>query len=430
MKIQSINIKNFKGIRSYEGDISGKHVYLVGGNEAGKTSFIDAVWLGLSGKNCPPEPITDGGSKGLIEIDLGDFIARTKFKKGRPMTFELENKTFEEESEKFIKAPRSYMEKRVGILDFNINEFFSKTDSEQVKYFAKIMGEDFSDIDSEIEEIMESRKFDKKKLAEHETKNDYFNDEDANREPINVVELSKKIEAENAKKTLYDEINKKLEEKRKRAAEVEAEIKALYLELEGGATGENDQNGEPIYIAGLKNDIKSGENWIKDKENKADETKLTEMRLELENSAKINETIRKAKESQTAENEAKKLRKAIEEATDEIEELKAKKAKRISDKINIKGLEYSTKEERFLWNGLPFDPKQINTASQLISGMKIGSTMLKDLKILKVDASLIDKVNFDEVLAWADDNEIELFVELVDREATKLEVIVQDPNEY
>jgi predicted ATP-dependent endonuclease of OLD family len=413
MKIQSINIKNFKGIRSYEGDVSGKHVYLVGGNEAGKTSFIDAVWLGLSGKNCPPEPITDGGSKGLIEIDLGDFIARTKFKKGRPMTFELENKTYEEESEKFIKAPRSFMEKKIGILDFNINEFFSKTDSEQVKYFAKIMGEDFSDIDSEIEEIMESRKFDKKKLTEHESKNDYFNDEDANKEPINVVELSKKIEAETYKKSEYDRIFNGASERHKSRQEKEAQIEKLKLE-----------------VIELDKQISAAKTWLEDPTNSVDETKLAEMRQELENSAKINEIIRKAKESQTAENAAKKLKTAIEKATDEIEELKAKKAKRISDKINIKGLEYSTKEERFLWNGLPFDPKQINTASQLISGMKIGATMLKDLKILKVDASLIDKVNFDEVLAWADDNEIELFVELVDREATKLEIIVQDPSEY
>lgn len=413
MKIQSINIKNFKGIRSYEGDVSGKHVYLVGGNEAGKTSFIDAVWLGLSGKNCPPEPITDGGSKGLIEIDLGDFIARTKFKKGRPMTFELENKTYEDESERFIKAPRSFMEKKIGILDFDINEFFNKTDSEQVKYFAKIMGEDFSDIDSVIEEIMESRKFDKKKLAEHETKNDYFNDEDANREPINVVELSKKIEAENNKKKQYELVELGISDRESDIESINKKIEELKKEAEM-----------------LSGQVEDGKKWLEDPENKPDETKLAEMREDLENSAKINETIRKAKESQTAENEAKKLRKAIEEATDEIEQLKAKKAKRISDKINIKGLEYSTKEERFLWNGLPFDPKQINTASQLISGMKIGSTMLKDLKILKVDASLIDKVNFDEVLAWADDNGIELFVELVDREATKLEIIVQDPNEY
>lgn len=413
MKIESVNIQNFKGIRSYKGEISGKHVYLVGGNEQGKTSFIDAIWLGLTGKNCPPTPIKDDGSKGLIEIDLGNFIARTKFKKGRPMVFELENKTYTEESERFIKAPRSYMEKRVGILDFNINEFFEKTDLEQVRYFAKIMGEDFSDIDSEIEEITESRKFDKRKLKEIETKNDYYDEETANKELVDVVELSEKIEAENVKKQAYEKVRIGVEDREHSIKDIEAEIEELKKNL-----------------AKLSNEVMSGREWLEDKDNQPDEAALNEMRQELKNSAKINEEIHKAKEAQEAERKSDSLKKAIEEANDEIEELRAKKAERISSKIDIEGLEYSTKEERFLWNGLPFDKKQINTAAALISGMKIGSTMLRDLKILKVDASLIDKDNFDKVLEWAYKEEIELFVELVDREAAKLEVVLQDPAEH
>jgi hypothetical protein len=58
--------------------------------------------------------------------------------------------------------------------------------------------------------------------------------------------------------------------------------------------------------------------------------------------------------------------------------------------------------------------------------MKIGSTLLNELKILKIDASLIDKVQFDKVLEWADNEGIELFVELVDREAAKLSIIVDN----
>lgn len=413
MKIESILIKNFKGIRSYSGEVGGKHVYLVGGNEQGKTSFIDAVWLGLDGKNCPPVPITDNGSKGLIEIDLGDFIARTKFKKGRPMSFELENKTFTEESERFIKAPRSYMEQMVGILDFDINDFFNKSDGEQVKYFAKIMGEDFTDIDSEVEEIAESRKFDKKKLKELEAVYDYYNDEDAAKELIDVVELSKKIESEKSKSDTYKRITTGLGERCYDVTNKEAKIAVLRDEIDV-----------------LNTEAESADIWLEDSSNKPDEAHLLEMREELENSAKINEIIRTAKEAQKSEKESEQMKQAIEEATDEIEELKIKKAKRISDKIKIKGLEYSTSDECFLWNGLPFDKTQINKSAQLIAGMKIGSTMLKDLKILKVDASLIDKVNFDEVLAWADDEGIELFVELVDREAAKLEIIIQDPKEY
>lgn len=137
MKIESIKIHNFKAIDSANLEIGGKNVYLIGGNGKGKTSFIDAVFKGLSGKNLPPQPIKDNGKKGVIEIDLGDFIARTKFKKGRPTEFELENKTYEAEADKFMKSPRSYMERRIGILDFDINDFLALSDAKQVEYVAK-----------------------------------------------------------------------------------------------------------------------------------------------------------------------------------------------------------------------------------------------------------------------------------------------------
>jgi predicted ATP-dependent endonuclease of OLD family len=413
MKIENINIKNFKGIRSYEVDIQGKHVYLVGANASGKSSFIDAVWVGLTGKNIPPTPITDDGKRGQIEIDLGDFIARTKFKKGRPAEFELENKTFTEESEKFIKAPRSFMEKKLGILNFDINEFFNKTDAEKVKYFSKIMNEDFTDIDSEIEEITESRKFDKRKLAELGAKDTYYDEELAKKDPVSVVELSRQIDFEKERAATFEKVDNGVKERKSKAAEIRAKIAELERGLE-------QVDGEVI----------DGEKWLENEDNKPKTEYIAELQKEIQDSETINAKIREAKEAKKADDTAEQLKTAIQTANDEIDELKAKKAERISKSIKIDGLEYNTAEERFLWNGLPFDPKQTNTAAQLIAGMKIGSTLLNELKILKVDASLIDKVNFDEVLAWADDNEIELFVELVDREATKLEIIVQDPNEY
>jgi chromosome segregation ATPase len=412
MKIENINIKNFKGIRSYEGDIQGKHVYLCGANESGKTSFIDAVWFGLTGKNCPPQPITDDGKRGQIEIDLGEFIARTKFKKGRPVDFELENKEFTNESERFIKAPRSYMESRLGILNFDINEFFNKTDAEQVKYFAKIMNEDFTDIDSEIEEIAESRKFDKRKLAELGSKDSYYNEKDAEKQLVSVVELSRQIDFEKEKERNFEKIKSGVIERAKKVTAKLEQIRLLKDELES-----------------IDKEVKDGQKWLENEDNKPKTEYIADLQKEIENSENINAKIREAKEAKKADEESDKLKKAIIHANDEIESLKIQKSKRISKRINIEGLEYSTAEERFLWGGLPFDAKQINTASQLIAGMKIASTLLNELKILKVDASLIDKVNFDKVLEWADNEGIELFVELVDREAAKLTITVHDDND-
>jgi predicted ATP-dependent endonuclease of OLD family len=410
MKVEKINIQSFKLIDSYKGEIGGKNVYLIGGNKKGKTSFIDAVFKGLSGKNLPSVPITDNGKKGMIEIDLGDFIARTKFKKGRPAEFELENKNFEGEADKFISSPRSYMERRIGILDFEITSFLSLSDAKQVEYIAKYMNVDYSDIDAEIEELKESRKFDKKKLAELKIKEDYYSAADADAELVDIVAISKEIEAETVKSNAYNRVTEGLDVRQKRIDNISLQIAELEKEKEA-----------------LKVEFQDGSEWLNQPDNRlmSDEA-LAEKMQSRDNSTAINDKRKKAKDARLVEVEIEKLTEVIDETNSSIEEQLDLKGARISGAIQMEELTYSTKDEQFLYEGLPFDKNQTNTASQLIIGMKIGAMMLKELKILRVDASLIDKVEFDKVLLWAKDNDIELFIELVDREATQLQINVDN----
>ena len=412
MKIESINIKNFKSIEAFKGDARGKNIYLIGGNGTGKSSFIQAVWLGVTGKNLPPKPVTSGAKKGLIEIDLGDYIARTKFTNGKPVVFEVENKLATTETDKFVKAPRSFMEDKIGILNFNIDEFFSKSNNEQLKYFSKIMGADFSDLDTEILENEDSRKFDKKELKTLEATLDYYDKEDLNKEEVNVVELSKKIASEREKDNNYSKVQNGVNE---RGVDV-LDIKNKIADLQG-----------ELMIK--EREILDGNAWIKDPINTPlDIIAFKSLEDSLDNVSEINKKVALAKVAKKQEEAIEILEKNIEDNNKNIEDLRAKKSKRISELISVDGLSYDTEEERFLYNGLPFDKNQINTAAQLIAGMKIGASTLKDLKILKVDASLIDKNNFEEVLTWAQKEDIELFIELVDREATKLEIVLDADN--
>lgn len=412
MKIHSINIKNFKGIESFKGEIKGKNVYLIGGNATGKSSFIDAVWCGLTGKNIPPEPTKDGAKKGIIEIEIGDFIARTKFTRGRPTVFELENKNAEKESDKFVKAPRAFMESKIGILNFDINDFFNKSDTEQLKYFAKIMDKDFSDIDSEIEENEDSRKFDKKRLKVLEGTLDSYDKAELSKELVDVVELSKKIAAEKTKTETYNNIEYGIAKRETESIEINKEIAKLQQKSDT-----------------LDKEIIAGSKWLLDSDNiPLIHEDMAELELSLENVTETNAKITEAKSNKSIEDEIETLENDIESNNKNIEDLRADKAKQISKLIKVEGLSYDVNGERFLYNGLPFDKNQINTAAQLIAGMKIGASTLKELKILKVDASLIDKNNFEEVLEWAKSENIELFIELVDRECTKLQIIVDADN--
>tara|TARA_R110000796_G_scaffold74629_3_gene167804 strand:+ start:31 stop:1266 length:1236 start_codon:yes stop_codon:yes gene_type:complete len=410
MNIEKINIQNFKGLKSVSQDINGKHVYLIGGNGKGKTSFIDAVWVGLTGKGIPPEPTHNGAKKGLIEIDLGDMIARTKFTKGKPTRFELENKEYTKETDRFVKSPRSYMESRIGMLNFDIMDFFAKSDAEKLKYLAKIMDTDFTDLDADLEELMENRKFDKKKLAEVQLKVTYFNPEDAEKEAIDVVKLSNEIRQEEEKTREYERILEGVEARRMLIQGKREAIEKLEEEI---TTAESQ--------------IQDGGDWLEEGKNRPlMEEALKELTEKLNNANATNLKINEAKEAKKADEAAEELQGDVDNITDEIEKKREEKAIRVSEQINIPGLTYDANTEIFLYEGLPFDSSQQNTAAQLIAGMRIASTMLKDLKIMKVDASLIDSENFEKVLAWAHEENIELFIELVDRDATKLEIIVTD----
>jgi hypothetical protein len=410
MKIQNIKIQKFKGIDAANVKVGGKNVYLVGGNGKGKTSFIDAFFKGVSGKGFPPQPIKDDGKKGLIEIDLGDFIARTKFKKGRPTEFELENKVYNKETEKFIKSPRTYMEKRIGILDFDVNNFLGLSDAKQVEYVAKYMGEDFSEIDIQIEENMETRKFDKSRLKALSDTVDYYTEEDAAKDPIDIVAISKEIENEIVKSSTKARVDEGILIRSKRCLKIDDEIEALEVEKNK-----------------IISELKDAETWLKDPDNilMSDDDLAVKIKSR-DNATEANHVIQEAKVAKATTLEIEKIEAFIEESNANILEQKELKAKKIADFISMDGLTYSVDNECFLFEGRPFDKDQTNTAAQLITGMKIASMLLKELKILRVDASLIDNVEFEKVLIWAKKNDIELFVEFVDREAGKLRIEVQD----
>ena len=415
-QIKRIKIQNFKGLKAYEGEVFGNDVYLTGRNASGKTSFIDAVWLALTGKNIPPKPVTTGAKKGLIEVELADgYIVRTKLAVGKtPVQFEIENLNAVDEKDKFVKAPRTWLNERIGVIDFDVNDFFKMSDAKQVEYFCKITGVDVYEQNQQIEEMTDSRKFDKKKLIELQALNGFFNPEDAEKEFVDVVALAKEIavltESERLKSESWQQVTDGI-------ATREVTLKMRKNELE---TILND-------IKRMETEVKGGYDWLDDVKNKPiPNILLQEKETAFISSESINKRINEAKAFKQADDVIEKLETSISEATDGISAQKDAKAVIISTKINIEGLSYDVENECFLFNGLPFDKTQINTASQLIAGLKIGASLLNEVKILKIDASLIDKENFAKVQKWSGAEGIELFVELVDREAGALKIEIEE----
>ncbi|AGO47974.1 hypothetical protein Phi12:1_gp8 [Cellulophaga phage phi12:1] len=417
MKIQKINIKNFKMIDSFEAEVHGKSMYLIAGNEEGKTSILDAIWGGLGGaRSMPPKPLKDGARQGLIELDLGDIIARTIIKKGKKVELQLENKNYSDEANRFISSPRAYLDNLIGVIDFNINDFFALTPQKKMEYLGKVLSQDFSVFDADIKEAEESRAFDKKRLLELNANFDYYDAKLLDKKPVDLIEVTNLINDEVRKSETVKRIEDGIGERVAMIAEIDRDIFDIKAKIERLEKSREVKEKE----------IEDAKAWLLVPKNIPDLIGLEKLREDQLNSDKLNKEIAEAKKMSLIDLEIKELEKSITEQNEYIKETRLKKATAISSAIEPIGLTFDEASNKLTYKGHPFDAMQINTASQLILGMKMASTLLKDLKIVRVDATLIDNKNFAKVLEWSKEQDIEMFIELVDRDGAELQVKLID----
>jgi len=71
LKIISAEITNFKNITHREINFEGRSAIIIGPNEAGKSSLIQAICSGVDSKMMPAEPLKKGEDRGSVEIVAG-----------------------------------------------------------------------------------------------------------------------------------------------------------------------------------------------------------------------------------------------------------------------------------------------------------------------------------------------------------------------
>jgi DNA repair exonuclease SbcCD ATPase subunit len=399
MKVENVKIKNFKGIPSLEVAVEGKNVFAIGRNGVGKTSFLDAIWYALTGDNLPTEPTTGGAKNGTVEVDLGQYVAKVKFSNSKPSTFELIAK----ETGEAMAAPRSYLNERIGIINFDINKFFEKSGLEQVNYLSKLMKVDLSSVEGEIEEATEQRKLIKRDVTRLKSLVGFYDATLADKEVVDIAVLSNQISTEQAK----------VSDRR---------------QVEGGISNAKGQiESLRAQLQVLEGKVANAEQWLKLPENASmSDEDFETLRKTLTDASVTNKLIEEAKTMKKHEAELEAAEMNVEALTNSIEDLRRDKSKQLKEALNVQGLEYDVAGEQFLFEGLPFAKNQINTAAQIIAGLRIGASLLKDLKILRLDGSLIDDINMSEIKSFAAAEGIELFIELVDRSAAGLTIHVED----
>tara|TARA_R110000782_G_scaffold103458_2_gene190912 strand:+ start:595 stop:1806 length:1212 start_codon:yes stop_codon:yes gene_type:complete len=395
MKIESVKIENFKGIESMGVDLGGKSVYVVGGNAAGKTSFISAIYCALTGKNLPPNPIKGDAETGRIEVGLEGYTVELDFKRNADGQAERKLSLVSDKDGK-LASPRTRIDALIGTLEFDPFAFMRMSPTPQLNYFCKVFGVD--GVGRLNDNIATQNTFITQSNRDLISLKGEVG-EDTGRADEKLEDVSELSEAYQKAVDAQAKINKSLE-RREALQMMTAELKRQMVDLEA-ETAENDLTIELNSIS--PPDIEAA-------------------RARLASSSDTNEAITQARRQRDLLKEIEGVKVKIAGLLGEKTAMAAEKRALISQHTEkIQGFEYD-EERGFILDGLPFHVDQTNTSAQIVAGLKLGAGLLGDVKIARFDGSLLDNENLAVVNEFAEKEGLQLFVELVDREEKELRI--------
>ncbi|WP_026463517.1 ATP-binding protein [Adhaeribacter aquaticus] len=409
MKIEEIEIKNFKAISELGLEIKGNNVYVLGGNGKGKTSFIDAIFKILTGKDLPPKLVKAGEKNGEVRIDMGEYIVRAIF---NAKTEKL-NLSVESPEGAQYKSPRTMLDQIVKVIDFDINQFFSLSPKKQVEQIKTLVGIDFSDLDEQYAELYQERTFVNRKVKEVEAQTVTY--DKSKTEKIDVNALVAELNKANEFNHTIDGAASRLNERTQKITYNEARIQQLMKEVDA-LQAETDQ---------FKTQNQQASAWL-GANTKIDTTAIqAKFDSAAEHNAQVDHTLAAIKKYE----ELEALIKQQEHLNKRIADIQEAKKQAIAEsQMPVEGLTFD--DDQLYLNGLPFERSQINTATAIITGLKIQMALLGEVRIARFDGSLLDNTSLAEVEAWAAANNLQLFVEMVDRSSEALKIEVREPLQF
>lgn len=137
MKIIRLYSENVKRLKVVDITPTENVVVISGMNENGKTSVIDSIWFALQNRAASkgnPEPLRSGQSKGISELDLGDYIVTRRFTKDGGSTLEVRTPDGNK-----VSSPQKLLDGMIGDLSFDPWEFARKSEDEQRTMLADLL---------------------------------------------------------------------------------------------------------------------------------------------------------------------------------------------------------------------------------------------------------------------------------------------------
>ena len=144
LTIVKLVAENFKRLEAIEITPDGHVIDIVGKNNQGKSSVLDAIYAAAGGSRAHPiKPIRDGEKSAFIDLDLGRISINRTFRR-MPVTGVVTTAlTVKGERGSKFPSPQRMLDELVGSLSFNPLAFSRMAPKDQYEEIKKLCGLNF-----------------------------------------------------------------------------------------------------------------------------------------------------------------------------------------------------------------------------------------------------------------------------------------------
>jgi len=414
VKIVKLQAKDILRLSAVEITPEGNTVVISGKNAAGKSSVLNAIWLALGGGDATralPEPVRKGAGTGDVSVDLGDIMVTKKFKKGK--TPRLEVTSADGAS---FPSPQAMLDELVGRLSFDPLAFAQAPAKEQLTTLMDILGIDADALEKKRKGIYDERTTANREVRRLESLMQGFSGDykDAPDEEVSGGEIidqmqtasiayRKRDEAERRRREIAAELvhkNTLIDEMKAKLAALEEEEQALRTKV-ATATQEFDQA------------IESATNV----------TAPAELEVKLTTIEDTNRLVREKKQHAQVKGELHDAQMVVFALNDQIAKLDEEKKSAVEEaNLPVEGL--GLDEDGVTLNDLPF--RQASSAEQLRTSLALAMALNPKLRVVRItDGSLLDEANMRMIEEMADEQDFQVWVEVVDSSG-QLGIYIED----
>jgi len=392
VKLVTENVKKIKAISIETGDAS--VIKITGKNEQGKTSLLDSILWALKGKKYQDEmPIREGQSKASIELDLGEYtVKRTITDKSNTLTIESK------EGVKF-KSPQEMLDKIVGNISFDLMEFIkSKNKYDTLKQILGI-GDEIEVMENKHKELYDKRRGVNAVANQHKvTLNSIDHDASLGYDTISMTDIADELQEARLNNVNLNQLKLDSESRALNIKMVDRKIEGLKADLE---ELEDALFQSKLAYSEMEEKIKGME--------AIDEEPIRQRMTNLEGT---NAAIAKNKQGFQAQIDFYDSDRESTSITNQMDEIK-QNIKAMIEEVGmpIDGLSLSDGEVFF--NNIPIE--QISSSQKLRVSMSIAMALNPTLRVIRItDASLFDSDAMAEVERMAEENDFQVWMEIVD----------------